>query len=203
MFRLFWCFCKGNCNFEYRIRILCIKLYMGTWVIDIFRLQKIEKIDPPKSKQIPEVWTILVRNIWGDIYTPKPPRPLKRPKHFNCFFLVFSTFMFWADFWEPIRLWLHVPCRNHNGSWPHGGVMARLQPATSGESPVSYTTTATSRQGMHLRSSGSIAKKRTSVGGGRPPPVRNTRTAATTSVGANTEINPSVQLARLCGPSTM
>ena len=25
-----WLFCKRNCNFEYWIRILCTKLYMGT-----------------------------------------------------------------------------------------------------------------------------------------------------------------------------
>ena len=24
-------FCKGNCNFEYRIRIRCIEVYMVTW----------------------------------------------------------------------------------------------------------------------------------------------------------------------------
>ena len=46
VFLHFWCFCKTNCNFEYRIRIQCIKLYMGTWVKDIFRPEKVEKSTP-------------------------------------------------------------------------------------------------------------------------------------------------------------
>ena len=31
------CFCKRNCYFEYRIRILCIELYMVTYLKNIFR----------------------------------------------------------------------------------------------------------------------------------------------------------------------
>ena len=33
----FWCFCKINCNFEYRVRIRCIELYMVTWFKTILR----------------------------------------------------------------------------------------------------------------------------------------------------------------------
>ena len=47
--------CTINRYFEYRIRILCICLYMGTWFKYILRPPKIDFFDPPKSKLFPEV----------------------------------------------------------------------------------------------------------------------------------------------------
>ena len=53
--KVFWhvfFLCIINRYFEYRIRILCIFLYMGTYFEDFFRqlsTPKIELFDPPKS----------------------------------------------------------------------------------------------------------------------------------------------------------
>ena len=52
------CFCKANSNLLYRIRIRCIELYMVTWFKNIV-LQVFEK-------NVPEVWTIFVLDIWVD-----------------------------------------------------------------------------------------------------------------------------------------
>ena len=40
MLALFGVICTINCYFEYRIWILCIFLYMGTYFKDIFRTRK-------------------------------------------------------------------------------------------------------------------------------------------------------------------
>ena len=68
-FGIFGPFRTINRYFEYLIRILCIFLYMGEHTLkiffDIFRPQKMNLFDPPKSKIYPEVWIILVSRIWG------------------------------------------------------------------------------------------------------------------------------------------
>ena len=62
-------FCTINRYFEYRIRILCIFLYMGTWCKDIFRHFPTPKIElfrpPPKSNFFSEVWSIFASRIFG------------------------------------------------------------------------------------------------------------------------------------------
>ena len=61
-------FCIINCYFEYRIRILCIFPYMGTYFKDIvrhFSTPKIKFPTPPKPSIFPEVWTIFVSRIFG------------------------------------------------------------------------------------------------------------------------------------------
>ena len=70
-------FCTINCYFEYRIRIMCIFLYMGTYFKYIFwhfSPFQIEFILSPKSNIFAEVWTISVRimclRFWG-IFSPK------------------------------------------------------------------------------------------------------------------------------------
>ena len=50
-------FCIINRYFEYRIRILCIFLYMGTWCKDIFRhfsTPKIEFVSTPPNQNFSE-----------------------------------------------------------------------------------------------------------------------------------------------------
>ena len=57
---------------------------------------------------------------------PKPPRPLKLPKHFNLLFAFFTTFVFWDYFLEPIWAMVTRPveglssisewCSSHNCS---------------------------------------------------------------------------------------
>ena len=81
-------FCIIDRYFEYRIRILCIFLYMGTYFKCIFEhcsTQQIEPFRPPQSTIFPEVWTIFVSRICGDFFgfvvptdpltSPLPPAP--------------------------------------------------------------------------------------------------------------------------------
>ena len=65
-------FCIINRYFEYRIRIRCIWLYMGTWFKIVF--WQLFKTNP---KHVPEVWTIFVLTIclrlfgiWGPKWSP-------------------------------------------------------------------------------------------------------------------------------------
>ena len=50
--------------------------------------------------------------IWFP-HTPKPSRPLKRPKisYLLFAFLFLQLLLFWYTFWSPCGLWLHVPYR--------------------------------------------------------------------------------------------
>ena len=65
--------CTINCYFEYRIRVLCLLLYMGTYLKDIVRFFSTFFGFP-----VPEVLTIFVQNIcliiWG-IWGPNAPPP--------------------------------------------------------------------------------------------------------------------------------
>ena len=72
-------FCIMNCYFEYRIRILSILLYLGTWFKNIVWF-----VCFFFSKNITNVWTIFVRTIclisWG-MFGPKWRR-------FHCQFMI-------------------------------------------------------------------------------------------------------------------
>ena len=63
MFECIWAFvnvfCIINRYFEYGIQIRCIWLYIGTCLKICLNIC---------SKNVPEVWTILVRNICGDLF---------------------------------------------------------------------------------------------------------------------------------------
>ena len=65
-----------NCYFEYRIRILCLLLYMGTYLTDTFRHFF--------GFSVPEVLTFFVRNIFFDnfgVLMPPHPHPPTHPHH--------------------------------------------------------------------------------------------------------------------------
>ena len=56
-------FCIIDCYFEYRIRIRCIWLYMGTWFKNIF-CDFLNSFFFFFSKNVPEVWTIFVLRMF-------------------------------------------------------------------------------------------------------------------------------------------
>ena len=74
MFWFFCVFCRGNCNVEYRIRILCIELYMGTLVKDILRPKNSKNRPPKKSKNPRSVNNFHTKHLGGylgDFWSPK------------------------------------------------------------------------------------------------------------------------------------
>ena len=69
--RMYFCilvlFCTINPYFEYRLRILWILLYMGTYFKHIFRhfsTPPQSNFRPPNRHFLPEVWTIFVSMIF-------------------------------------------------------------------------------------------------------------------------------------------
>ena len=80
-FGIFCVLCTINCYFEYRIWILCLLLYMGTYLKDFVR-----HFSTFFGFPVPEVLTIFVRNIfliiWGiwGVLMPPPPSPASLSK---------------------------------------------------------------------------------------------------------------------------
>ena len=66
-FGIFGLFCTINCYFEYRIRIVCIFLYVGTYFEDFcfHSTPKIEIFRPPQIEHLPRsVNNFRIRDFW-------------------------------------------------------------------------------------------------------------------------------------------